>query len=108
MIKRTMMALAAVPAAVLLAGGGVAMAQAASAPAGTVVVQQTSVHHSVDSCRWHQATPVVKVTARHDRDHGNCSGKGNCDRGHAAHEQAARTGSGMMTRAHHGDDCADG
>ncbi|HEY5354375.1 MAG TPA: hypothetical protein VIK57_18150 [Streptosporangiaceae bacterium] len=105
MMKRTMMALAAVPA-VLLAGGGVAVAQAAGAPAGTAVVQQADVHHSGGACRQHQMAPVVTVTAR--RGHQGCGGQGSCDRGHAADQQGAGAGSGMMTRAHHGDDCGDG
>ncbi len=101
-MKQTMMALAAVPA-VLLAGGGVAVAQAAGAPAGPAVVQQADVHHS-GACRQHQMAPV-NVTARHDRDHQGCAGQGSCDRRHAADHQGA---GGMMTRAHHGDDCGDG
>ena len=108
MIKRTMMALAAVPMAALMAGGGVAVAQAAGAPAGTAVVQQASVHDGGDACRGHQATPVVNVTARHDRYDGNRACHGTCDTGSAAHQQGARAGGGMMTRAHHGDDGADG
>ena len=109
-MKRTMMVLAAVPA-VLLAGGGVAVAQAAGTPAGTAVVQQAGVPHSGGVCRGYQAAPaslVVKVAARHDRDHGTCAGQGVCDRGQAAGQQAAGAGSGMMTRAHHGDGCGDG
>ena len=104
-MKQTIMALAAVPA-VLLAGGGVAVAQAAGAPAGTAVVQQADVHHGGGACRQHQMAPV-NVTARHDRDrdHQSCAGQGSCDRGHAADHQGA---GGMMTRAHHGDDCGDG
>ena len=101
-MKRTIMALAAVPA-VLLAGGGVAVAQAAGAPAGTAVVQQAGVHHSGGACDQHQMAAVVKAMARHD--HQGCAGQGNCDRGHAADQQGA---GGMMTRAHHGDGCGDG
>jgi hypothetical protein len=104
MMKQTIMALAAVPA-VLLAGGGVAVAQAAGAPAGPAVVQQADVHHSGSACRQHHMAPVV--TARRDRDHQSCGGQGSCDRGHAADQQGAGAG-GMMTRAHHGDDCGDG
>lgn len=103
-MKQTMMALAAVPV-VLLAGGGVAVAQAAGAPAGPAVVQQADVHHSGGVCRQHQMAAVV--TARHDRDHRSGGGQGSCDRGHAAGQQGAGAG-GMMTRAHHGDDCGDG
>ena len=70
-----MMALAAVPVAALLAGGGVAVAQAAGAPSGTAVVQQTSVHQPGDPCggqhtRTGQVTRVVNAPARHDGDHG--------------------------------------
>ena len=100
-MKQTIMALVAVPA-VLLAGGGVAVAQAAGAPAGPAVVQQADVHHSGGACRQYQMAPV-NVTARHD--HLGCAGQGSCDRGHAADHQGA---GGMMTRAHHGDDCGDG
>ena len=102
-MKLTIMALVAVPA-VLLAGGGVAVAQAAGAPAGPAVVQQADVHHSGGACRQHQMAPV-NVTARHDRDHQSCAGQGGCDRGHVADHQGA---GGMMTRTHHGDDCGDG
>jgi hypothetical protein len=63
MMKRTMMAMAAVPA-VLLAGGGVAVAQTSGAPAGTAVVQQAHAHHGGDYGQ-HQA--------RADRD-GTCDG----------------------------------
>ena len=103
-MKKTIMALAAVPA-VLLAGGGVAVAQAAGAPAGTAVVQQAGVHHSGGACDQHQMAGVVKAMARHD--HQGCAGQGNCDRGHAADHRGAGAG-GMMTRAHHGDGCGDG
>jgi hypothetical protein len=108
MIKRMTMALAAVPVAALMAGGGIAVAQAAGAPAGTAVVQQASFHDGGDACRGHQGTPVVMVTARPDRDHGTCAGQGTCDSGPAAHQQGAPAGSGMMTPAHHSGDCADG
>ena len=67
-MKQTIMALVAVPA-VLLAGGGVAVAQAAGAPAGPAVVQQADVHHSGGACRQYQMAPV-NVTARHDRPPG--------------------------------------
>ncbi|MGE5135702.1 MAG: hypothetical protein ACM32E_22680 [Gemmatimonadota bacterium] len=45
MMRRKMMALAAIPVAALLAGGGVAAAQAVSAPAGPAATQQAAVQH---------------------------------------------------------------
>ena len=92
-MKRTMMALAAVPA-VLLAGGGVAVAQASGAPAGTAVIQQAGLHHGGGACRGDQAAPVVKMTAQQVRGHQNCDGTRNRDREHAACQQAAGTGGG--------------
>lgn len=109
-MKQTMMALAAVPA-VLLAGGGVAVAQTPGAPAGTAVVQQACPHHGGD-CGQHHARPTVAVTARHDRD-GTCDGtrQRDRDRAHPACQPGTQAGSGMMARAQHGDGhhgCADG
>ena len=107
MVKKTIVALAAVPA-VLLAGGGVAVAQAAGAPAGTAVVQQAGVHHGGGVCRGDQAGPVMTIAAHQVRGHQNCDGTRNRDRDRVACQQAAGTGTGMMTRAHHGDGCGDG
>ncbi len=107
-MKRTMMALAAVPV-VLLAGGGAAVAQAQSGPAGTAVVQQVCQHRGGD-CGRQQARVAVTVTARHDRSQA-CDGTRHRDRAHPACQQGAQAGSGMMTRAHHGGDhgdCGDG
>jgi hypothetical protein len=108
MMKRTMMALAAVPA-VLLAGGGVAVAQTTSGPAGTAVVQQAYTHHGRD-CGRDQGRTAVTVTARHDRVRA-CDGTQRRDRTHAACQSGAQPGSGMMTRVHQGEDrggCGDG
>ena len=55
MMKRTMMALAAIPV-VVLTGGGVAVAQTASAPAGTAVVQQAASHHGGGCGQHHPRT----------------------------------------------------
>lgn len=107
-MKRTMMALATVPV-VLLAGGGAAVAQAQSGPAGPAVVQQVSAHQAGD-CGGHQGRAAVTVTARNDRDRA-CDGTRQRDRAHLASQQGARAGSGMMSRVHHGEDrggCGDG
>jgi hypothetical protein len=107
MMTRTMMALAAVPV-VLLAGGGVAVAQTAGGPAGTAVVQPVGAHHGGD-CGRHQARTAVTVMARHDSDRA-CDGTRHRDRAHAVCQPGAQAGSGMMARAHHGEDrggCGD-
>lgn len=107
-MKRTIMALATVPV-VLLAGGGAAVAQAQSGPAGPAAVQQVSAHHGGD-CGGHQGRAAVTVTARQDRDRA-CDGSRQRDRVHQACQQDARAGSGMMSRVHHGGDrggCGDG
>jgi hypothetical protein len=101
MITRKMMALAAIPVAAVLAGGGVAVAQAAGTPAGPAVVQQVAVHHSGNPWHGHQAAPV---TARHDGDRRTCGDHGTCGRDHADHGQAVRADSGVTARAH----CHDG
>jgi hypothetical protein len=107
MMKRKMMALAAIPVAAVLAGGGVAVAQAAGNPAGTAVVQQVSAHHNGDLCHGHQVTrgtPVAGVPARHDGDHGNRGDHGACSGEHAEHGQPAQVSTGVMAHAHHGED----
>ncbi len=114
MITRKMMALAALPVAAVLAGGGVAVAQAAGTPAGTAVVQLDATHHGGDPCHGHRAAPA---TARYYGDHGKrdqvrdhrtCDGQGKRDRvrdrDHAGHGLAARTGGGVSARSH----CCDG
>ena len=107
MMTRKMMALAALPVAAVLAGGGVAVAQAAGAPAGTAVVQQATVHRNGDLCHGHQVTrtmPVAGVAAHHDGDHGNRGDHGTCSREHAQRGQYAQLGSAVMAGAHHGED----
>jgi hypothetical protein len=103
MMKRTMMAVAAIPA-VLLTGGGVAVAQTAGAPAGPAVVQQTATHHGA-GCGQQPTRQAVTVSGRHGGD-GTCDGtrQRDRDRVHTAGQPGAQPGSGMMTRAHHGDD----
>lgn len=97
MMKRTMMALAAVPVAALLAGGGVAVAQAAGSPPGPAVVRQAE-------CHWQQAERTMAgVQARHGGDHSRTGGRGVCLRDHAEHRQPAQPGSGVMARVHHGE-----
>ena len=103
-MKRTMMALAAIPVAVVLAGGGVAVAQTAGNPVGTAVAQQAAVHHGGDLRHGHQ---VTLVTARHTGDHRNCGDHGKCDRNHAGHGQAARAGNGVTARDQCHDDHGD-
>jgi hypothetical protein len=102
-----MMALAAVPA-VLLAGGGAAVAQSASAPAGTTAVQ-VCTHHGSDRGA-HQAGAAMMVTPRHDRDR-MCDRTRDHDRAHPACQRGTQADRGMMTRAHHAEGhgrCGDG
>lgn len=107
-----MMALAAVPV-VLLAGGGVAVAQTAGAPAGTAVVQQVRAHQAGD-CGGRQAMASMTVMARHHQDQA-CAGTQRRDQEHAASQPGAAADRGMMTRAHHSEQhgqdhggCGDG
>lgn len=108
-MTRTMMALAAVPA-VLLAGGGAAVAQAASGPAAPAVVQQVRAQHS-GGCGDQART--MTVTAQQDRARAcdgtqrrdrTCDATQRRDRVHAGGQSANPAGTGMMTRAHHGED----
>lgn len=110
MMTRKMMALAAVPVAALLAGGGVAAAQVGGAPSGTAVVQQTAVHHPGDPCHGRHARPGQMMRpgngpSRHDGDHGIQARHrdGTCDRDHGGLQRRAGLGAGLMAPGHHGE-----
>jgi hypothetical protein len=74
--RTKIMGLAALPLAVLLATGGVAMAQGAGAPAGTQVVQQAAIHNGGGPCPQHVVKTAAQPACQHqqarDRDCANC------------------------------------
>lgn len=88
-----MMALAAVPVVALLAGGGVAVAQAAGPHPGTAVVQLAAVHQPGD----HGARDRI---CDRDRDR-------TCAQDRIGVRQDAGAGAGMTVRAHHGEHHGD-
>lgn len=95
-----MMALAAIPVAGVLGGGGVALAQTAGAPAGTAVVQQAQYRHQAQN----QVTP--QATAQQDRD---CTGDQARDRDRVQDQDClvSPVGGAEMTQAHHGEGWTD-
>jgi hypothetical protein len=101
--KQKIMVLAALPLAGLLASGGV-VAQTATAPSGTQIVQQTAARSTADPCPGHDVMnttrPCPSGTAQdrdRDRDCGTCRGD------HAAQGQATIT----AARTGHDGSCGD-
>ncbi len=115
MTRQKMMALAAVPVAAVLAGGGVAIAQTAGAPAGAAVVQQAGVHHTEDHypgkvTRTTPGSSATWLSARHDDDHGYCDddhGYRHDDHGYRHGEHTDHRPGSTVGHAHHGDDYWD-
>lgn len=74
--KRTMAALAAVPIAALLAGGGMVLTQASAGQPAPSVTQNVAVHHTQDPVTGHDAilsrTTTVTVTL-HPGEHATSS-----------------------------------
>jgi hypothetical protein len=107
MMKRTMMALAALPVTAVLVGSGVAVGQAAGPPPGTAVVQQATVHHGENPCHGHpvtRATPVAGVPVPDAGDNSNRDDPGMCGHEHAEHGLSGQVGSAATARVHHGED----